>query len=98
MNTYSAVPMEEYKIGVYDPQEYLYPSDTFVLLRIGEKPGTNRPGKDTPTLWQGSDNKASKTQATIASAVEDENFSWETEKIRLPVAAYIRPSTCDGYV
>ncbi|KAJ9114271.1 hypothetical protein QFC22_005723 [Naganishia vaughanmartiniae] len=96
VQTYSAVPIEEYKIGVYDPEEYLYPSDTVALHKAGEKPSTNRPGKDTPTLWQGSRSEISEGAAAGLPLRDGERYTWETEKIRLPVAAHIRPSTCDG--
>ncbi|KAJ9096453.1 hypothetical protein QFC21_005275 [Naganishia friedmannii] len=93
VQTYSAVPIEEYKIGVYDPEEYIYPSDTSVLHKAGEKPSTNRPGKEAPTLWQGSRSEITKGAVPLR---EEEKYIWATEKIRLPVAAHIRPSTCDG--
>jgi hypothetical protein len=97
VQTYSAVPIEEYKMGVYDPEEYMYPSDTFVLHKVGEKPLTNRPGKGIPTLWTGSSGM-SNGQVMLKPPGEENRYIWETEKIRLPVASNVRPSTCDGYV
>jgi hypothetical protein len=97
VQTYSAVPIEDYKIGVYDPEEYVYPSDMSVLHSAGEKPATNRPGKNASTLWQGSCSGISKGTITSEPLANNECYMWETEKIRLPVAAHIRPSTCDGY-
>lgn len=87
--TYSIIPFEEFQMGVYDSEEYLYPTDTFPLESYGEKPKTNKPGTDAPALWRGTDQPVGE---------EVKRFTWEGKQVRLPVAGVIRPSTCPGYV
>jgi hypothetical protein len=95
VQTYSIIPFEEYKMGVYDPEEYQYPTDTFLIGSSGEKPQTNRPGYEAKALWRGT---PVGRDAGRSGHAGDNNMSytWEPGQLRLPVAKYIRPSTCVG--
>ncbi|KAI5451737.1 hypothetical protein NCC49_001384 [Naganishia albida] len=86
--TYSIIPYDEFQIGVYDLEEYQYPTKTFELESWGKKPKTNKPGTDAQALWRGTDQPMEE---------EVKRFTWEADKpVRLPVAESMRPSTCPG--
>jgi hypothetical protein len=92
VQTYSVVPIEEFSSGQYDPEEHQYPSDTLLMYAEGNKPSTDRPGKDEFTLWRGASigGTASQTGATPST------FDWQPKAIRLPDDAAIRPTTLPG--
>lgn len=94
VQTYSIVPIEEFKIGVYDPEEYQYPTDTFMLHSTGVKPQTNRPGYEAKALWRGI--PVGHGADPMMSAANDMRYTWEGDQLRLPVAKHVRPSTCEG--
>lgn len=94
VQTYSVIPIEEFSSGQYDPEEHQYPSDTFLLCSEGQKPATDRPGKDEPVLWRGASLRETVSEDTAAS----NSFAWQPSPIRLPDDAAIRPTTLLGYV
>lgn len=94
VQTYSVIPIEEFSSGQYDPEEHQYPSDTFLMCSEGDKPSTDRPGKEEPALWRG----ASAGGMVAEHGAAPDTFVWQPEAVRLPDDAAIRPTTLPGYV
>lgn len=78
--------------GHYDPEDHQYPSETFLLHAEGNKPTTNRPGREEPTLWQGSANRRGTAQVREAA----NSYHWQAKRVRLPDDATVRPTTLAG--
>jgi hypothetical protein len=99
VQTYSVIPIDEFKSGQYDPEDHQYPADTFLLLAEGNRPATNRPGNSEPTLWQGSANRQRKaTTSPYGEETTAQKFIWQPKRVRLPDDAAMRPTTLPGYV
>ncbi|KAJ9102827.1 hypothetical protein QFC20_004934 [Naganishia adeliensis] len=92
VQSYSVIPFDEFRSGQYDPDDHQYPSETFVQYVEGNKPASNRPGKEEPTLWRGSANR----RETLENGDGKNSYVWEAERVRLPDESTIRPTTLAG--
>lgn len=86
LQTYTIVPLEEFKVDPESTARLHYPTETFVLRKDGYTPTSKRPKTDSAFLFSG------RTHEGKVHQTDGVQFTWEPGRIRLPDDHHARPS------
>lgn len=87
LQTYTIVPLEQFKADPENAEKLQYPTETFLLHKDGHTPTSKRPKTDSRVLF--ADRGHSSTGSPNNGIAQ---FSWEPGRIRLPDDHHARPS------